>query len=43
MVSPDEPFYILGLAPNAARISVRFFLRNTFGAFMKIWQPMKNG
>lgn len=35
MVSPDEPFYILGLAPNAARISVRFFLRNTFGAFMK--------
>lgn len=34
-VSPDEPFYILGLAPNAARISVRFFLRNTFGAFMK--------
>lgn len=35
MVSPDEPFYILGLAPNAARISVRFFLRNTFGTFMK--------
>lgn len=34
-VSPDEPFYILGLAPNAARISVRFFLRNTFGDILK--------
>ena len=34
-VSPDEPFYILGLAPNAARLSVRFFLTNTFGAFIK--------
>lgn len=34
-VNPDEPFYILGLAPNAARISVRFFLRNTFGDVMK--------
>ena len=29
----DKPFYILGLAPNAARLSVRFFLRNSFGAF----------
>ena len=29
-ISPDEPFYILGLSPNAARISVRLFLRNTF-------------
>lgn len=29
-ISPDEPFYILGLAPNAGRISVRLFLRNTF-------------
>ena len=33
-ISPDEPFYILGLSPNAARISVRFFLRNTFGETM---------
>lgn len=33
-ISPDEPFYILGLSPNAARISVRFFLRNTFGEIM---------
>lgn len=34
-IDPDEPFYILGLAPNAARLSVRFFWRNTFGHFMK--------
>lgn len=26
-------FYILGLSPNAARLSVRFFLQNSFGAF----------
>lgn len=30
---PDEHFYVLGLAPNAARLSVRFFLRDSFGAF----------
>ena len=35
IIDPDEPFYILGLAPNAARLSVRFFWRNTFGHFMK--------
>lgn len=29
-LSPDEHFYILGLAPNAARISIRFFYHNTF-------------
>lgn len=33
-IDPDEPLYILGLAPNAARISVRFFFRNTFGQTM---------
>ena len=27
----EEPFYVLGLAPNAARLSVRFFHRSTFG------------
>lgn len=32
---PDNPFFILGLAPNAARISVRFFLRGTFGRFLE--------
>ena len=32
-LSPDQHFYLLGLAPNASRLSVRFFLRNTFGSF----------
>lgn len=32
-LSPDQHFYLLGLAPNAARLSVRFFLRDTFGCF----------
>lgn len=31
----SQPFYVLGLAPNAARVSVRFFLRGTFGDYMK--------
>lgn len=30
-LNPQTPFYILGLAPNAARISVRFFWQNHFG------------
>lgn len=34
-LDPSRPFYILGLAPNAARLSVRFFLRDTFGNLMK--------
>lgn len=33
-ISPDEPFFILGLSPSKARLSVRFFLRNTFGETM---------
>ena len=32
-LSPDQHFYLLGLAPNASRLSVRFFLRDTFGSF----------
>ena len=32
-LSPDQHFYLLGLAPNAARLSVRFILRDTFGSF----------
>ncbi len=32
-LDPDTTFYILGLSPNAARLSVRFFLRNSFGGF----------
>ncbi|MBO0664438.1 type I-C CRISPR-associated protein Cas8c/Csd1 [Jiella sp. MQZ9-1] len=31
-VSADVKFYVLGLAPNAARISIRFWLDTTFGA-----------
>jgi CRISPR-associated protein Csd1 len=34
-LDPDKPFYILGLSPNAARLSVRFFLRNSFGAILE--------
>ncbi|HHV97071.1 MAG TPA: type I-C CRISPR-associated protein Cas8c/Csd1 [Clostridiaceae bacterium] len=28
-------FYILGLSPNSARLSVRFFLRDSFGGFIE--------
>lgn len=31
--NPSTPFYILALSPNAARISVRFFLPGTVGEF----------
>ena len=34
-IDPERPFYILGLAPNAARLSVRFFLRDSFGGLME--------
>lgn len=32
-LQPGQHFYVLGLSPNAARISVRFFLRDTFQVF----------
>lgn len=32
-LKPTNRFYILGLAPNAARLAVCFFLQNTFGSF----------
>lgn len=35
LLDPDRHFYILGLAPNAARLSVRFFLRSSFGGFLE--------
>lgn len=35
LLDPDMEFYILGLSPNAARLSVRFFLKNSFGAFLR--------
>lgn len=31
---PENHFYVLGLAPSAARLSVRFFLQDTFGSMM---------
>ena len=34
-INPEVKFYILGLSPNAARLSIRFFLVNSFGNFMK--------
>lgn len=34
-LKPERPFYILGLSPNAARLSVRFFYRDSFGKIMK--------
>ncbi|MCD7982365.1 MAG: type I-C CRISPR-associated protein Cas8c/Csd1 [Clostridiales bacterium] len=30
-MNPDQKFYILGLSPNAARLSVRFFYQDSFG------------
>jgi CRISPR-associated protein Csd1 len=32
---PETPFYVLCLSPNAARVSVRFFLRDTFCSIAK--------
>lgn len=34
-LDPNMDFYILGLSPNAARLSVRFFLHNSFGGFVE--------
>lgn len=34
-ISMEQRFYILGLAPNAARIAVRFFYQDSFGAILK--------
>ena len=31
----NQKFYILGLAPNAARLSVRFFYQNSFGKILE--------
>lgn len=43
--NPETRFYILGLAPNAARLSVRFFLQDSFGSLigriMKHYENMR--
>lgn len=33
-LDPNMDFYVLGLSPNAARLSVRFFLHNSFKGFL---------
>lgn len=37
-LNPKNRFYILGLAPNASRLSVRFFLQNSFDKFAQNYQ-----
>lgn len=34
-LNPSQTFYILGIAPNAARLSIRFFYKDTFGTILK--------
>ncbi|MDO4285750.1 MAG: type I-C CRISPR-associated protein Cas8c/Csd1 [Eubacteriales bacterium] len=34
-LDPNQRFYILGLAPNAARIAVRFFYQDSFGSILR--------
>lgn len=38
LVKPGNKFYILGLSPNAARISVRFFFVDPFGDFIRNYE-----
>lgn len=37
-LTPEQHFYFLGLSPNAARVSVRFFLRDTLQDFARHMQ-----
>ena len=37
-LNPKNRFYILGLAPNVSRLSVRFFLQDSFDTFVKHYQ-----
>ena len=34
-LDPEQKFYIMGIAPNAARLAVRFFYENSFGNILK--------
>lgn len=34
-LDPEQKFYILGIAPNAARIAVRFFYTDSFGNILR--------
>ena len=35
LFQPETSFYILGLSPNVARLSVRFFIRDSFGGILE--------
>lgn len=37
-LNPENRFYILGIAPNASRLSVCFFLQDSFGALVTHYQ-----
>lgn len=37
-IEPDTRFFILGLAPNAARLSIRFWLETSFGELARRFQ-----
>ncbi|GIQ67878.1 type I-C CRISPR-associated protein Cas8c/Csd1 [Xylanibacillus composti] len=42
-LDPSTTFYMLGLSPNAARLSIRFFYKETLGALGKrVWQHYKD-
>lgn len=34
-LAPDNDFFILGISPNAARLSIRFFYRSSFGQIVQ--------
>lgn len=34
LLRPENHFFVLGLAPSASRLSVRFFLQDTFGSML---------
>jgi CRISPR-associated protein Csd1 len=34
-LNPETTFYILGIAPNASRLSIRFIWRDSFGSFLQ--------
>ena len=44
-IDPDTRFYLLGLSPNAARLSVRFWHETTFGdlarRFQEYWRDLR--
>ncbi|QJC53626.1 type I-C CRISPR-associated protein Cas8c/Csd1 [Paenibacillus albicereus] len=42
-LDPETTYYVLGVSPNAARLSVRFFYRGTLGEIgEKVWQHYKD-